>query len=430
MNFDSFNFHPKISAGIKALNFTTPTPIQEQAIPHLIAKKDLLGIAQTGTGKTAAFVLPILERLMQRAKGNVHGKVRALIIAPTRELAIQIDEVLRELGSQLDIKSALIFGGVNIGPQIKALDRGVDVVVACPGRLLDHIERKTINLSAIEMLVLDEADQMFDMGFLPNIRQIIKSLPTTRQTMLFSATMPNDIRALASEVLTKPVTVEVGRIAPPQTIDHALYPVAPHQKNDFLKALCNQIEIQSMLIFTRTKHRAKRLAEHLVSSGFSVTSLQGNLSQNRRVEAMNGFKEGKYKILVATDIAARGIDISSISHVINYDIPGTPETYTHRIGRTGRASRSGEAYTLVGNEDAKMIKAIEKLLGEPLQRRELQGFTYEKDISDPSTNPATVASRNFGGGNNSRGGGFRGRNSRDRNQSHSAQRTNRNSGNR
>ncbi len=418
MNFESFNFHPKIVAGIKSQNFVTATPIQEQAIPSVLAKKDLLGIAQTGTGKTAAFVLPILQHLMQTPKGNLVGKVRALILAPTRELAIQIDEVLRELGRETNIRSVLIFGGVNIGPQIKALAAGVDVVVACPGRLIDHIERQTINLATIEIVVLDEADQMFDMGFLPAIRQIVKKLPTNRQTLLFSATMPEDIRMLANQVLTKPITVEVGRIAPPQTIEHALYPVAPHQKNDFLKALFNQIEITSMLVFTRTKHRAKQLALHLNNSGYSVTSLQGNLSQNRRMEAMNGFKDGKYKILVATDIAARGIDISSISHVINFDIPGTPETYTHRIGRTGRASRSGEAYTLVGNEDAKMIKAIEKLLGESLERRQLKDFSYETDQSIDGKKPASNQGRPNGrpnGNQSSREGNFRKTNFRDRN---------------
>jgi len=377
MTFDSFNFHPKIAAGIKSEGFTTPTPIQAKAIPAVLERKDILGIAQTGTGKTAAFVLPILEHLMS---GN-RGKARVLIIAPTRELAVQIEEVLKNLGKEANIKSILIFGGVNIAPQIKKLRLGVDVVVACPGRLLDHIERKTINLSKIDTLVLDEADQMFDMGFLPAIKKIVKKIPTKRQTLLFSATMPDNIRSLANQILTNPVTVEIGRIAPPTTIDHSLYPVAPDQKKELLKALLKNITVESVLVFTRTKHRAKKLAVHLNEVGYETTALQGNLSQNRRTEAIKGFKSGKYKVLVATDIAARGIDISSISHVINFDIPGTAETYTHRIGRTGRAEKKGEAYTLVSNEDTKMIKAIEKLLGKAIKRQELEGFSYEKDTT-------------------------------------------------
>ena len=376
MDFQSFNLHPRITESIKAKGFTTPTPIQEKSIPQALAQKDILGIAQTGTGKTAAFVLPILQRLMKGPR----SKLRALIVAPTRELAIQINEVVQSLGGRTGLKSVLLFGGVGIHPQIKKLKSGVEIAVVCPGRFLDHIKRKTVNLSSIEILVLDEADQMFDMGFLPDIRKIVARLPKKRQTLLFSATMPDDIRKLANEILSKPETIEIGRIAPPQTIDHALYPVAYQQKTNFLLAMLKQIEVESVLVFTRTKHRAKRLAIKLEKSGYAATSLQGNLSQNRRQAAMQGFKKGKYTILVATDIAARGIDIASISHVINYDIPTTAETYTHRIGRTGRASRSGEAYTLVSGEDNKMVKAIEKLLGKRLVRRQLEDFSYEEEV--------------------------------------------------
>lgn len=389
MNFNTFNFHPNINSSIEEQGFATPTPIQEQTIPHALKKKDILGIAQTGTGKTAAFVLPILEHLMTGPR----GKVRALIIAPTRELAIQIEGVLKNLGKETGVKSVLIIGGINIKPQIKRINAGVDVIVACPGRLLDHIERRTIKLSTVEMLVLDEADQMFDMGFLPAIKQIVKKLPVKRQTLLFSATMPDDIRKLANQILSNPITIEVGRIAPPQTIEHSLYPVAPAQKINLLEDLLKTLTVESILVFTRTKHRAKRLAVKLSEIGYSVSALQGNLSQNRRTEAINGFKSGKYKVLVATDIAARGIDISSISHVINYDVPSTAETYTHRIGRTGRASKKGEAFTLISNEDSKMIRAIEKLLGKEIERRELKDFPYQKDTSSTEKTPQNNSNR-------------------------------------
>jgi ATP-dependent RNA helicase RhlE len=373
ITFEQFNFHNSINAAIKAQGFTSPTPIQAKAIPVVLDKKDVLGIAQTGTGKTAAFVLPILERLIA-TKSN---KIRAVIIAPTRELAVQIDQVIRELGAKTGLKSTTIFGGVSMNAQVQRLRDGVDIVVACPGRLLDHLRQKTINLSAVEVLVLDEADQMFDMGFLPAIRQIVRFLPVQRQSLLFSATMPAEIRSLAVSVLKNPVSVDIGNRAPLTTIAHALYPVSQNLKTEFLLALFKQIEISSVIIFTRTKHGAKRLAEKLGRTGYGITSLQGNLSQNRRQEAMEGFRKGKYKVLVATDIAARGIDISTVSHVINFDMPSTAEAYTHRIGRTGRASRTGEAYTLTTSEDGQMIRSIEKILGQSLERRKLEGFKYD-----------------------------------------------------
>jgi len=372
MDFQEFHFHPSIFAGLTAAGYSTPTPIQEQAIPSVLNGCDVMGLAQTGTGKTAAFVLPILQRLIQGER----GRVRALVVAPTRELAEQINEAIGLMGKQTRLKSMTIYGGVSVGPQIDKLKRGVDIVVACPGRLLDHLGQGTIDLSAIEVLVLDEADQMFDMGFLPDIRRILKFLPGQRQTLLFSATMPDDIRRLANDILTSPVTVQAGSTAPPVTVSHALYPVAQHLKTPLLLELLRHSDTESVLIFTRTKHRAKRLGEQLEKAGYKAASLQGNLSQNRRQAALDGFRDGTFQILVATDIAARGIDVSQISHVVNYDIPDTAEAYIHRIGRTGRAARSGDAFTLVTGEDTPMVRTIEKKLSAELERRTVEGFDY------------------------------------------------------
>jgi ATP-dependent RNA helicase RhlE len=372
MDFKTFNFHPQVSAGVSAAGYTSPTPIQEQGIPPVMQGLDVMGLAQTGTGKTAAFALPILHRLMQGER----GKVRALIVAPTRELAEQINEAINQLGKQTRLRSITIYGGVAVNPQIDKLKRGVEIIVACPGRLLDHIGQGTINLSNLEVLVLDEADQMFDMGFLPDIRKILKNVPDKRQTLLFSATMPDDIRRLASEILTKPVTIQVGSTAPPVTVSHAIYPVAQHLKTALLLELLQHTDTESVLVFTRTKHRAKRLGEQLEKAGYKAASLQGNLSQNRRQAALDGFRDGSYQILVATDIAARGIDVSQISHVVNYDIPDTPEAYIHRIGRTGRAARSGDAFTLVTTEDTLMVRTIEKKLNAQIERRTIEGFDY------------------------------------------------------
>jgi len=373
MTFQNFQFHPDVAAGIAAAGYVTPTPIQVQAIPAVMAGRDVMGLAQTGTGKTAAFALPILHRL----RLGPRSKVRALVVAPTRELAEQINDAFSVLSRQTRLTSTTIYGGVGLNPQIAALRRGVDIVVACPGRLLDHISQRTIDLSHLEVLVLDEADQMFDMGFLPDIRRILKTLPPTRQTLLFSATMPEAIRGLAGETLSKPVTVQVDRVAPAVTVSHALYPVAQHLKTALLLGLLQHTDTESVLVFTRTKHRARRIGEQLQQAGYRAASLQGNLSQNRRQEALDGFRDGTFQILVATDIAARGIDVSQISHVINYDIPDTAEAYIHRIGRTGRAARTGDAFTLVTGEDAAMVRAIEKILGKPLPQRQLSGFDYQ-----------------------------------------------------
>ncbi|MBT0654293.1 DEAD/DEAH box helicase [Geomobilimonas luticola] len=373
MQFKKFNLHPNVTAGVTAAGYVEPTPIQTQAIPSVMEGRDVMGLAQTGTGKTAAFALPILHRLMQGGRGHV----RALVIAPTRELAEQIHESIVALGKQTRIRSVTVYGGVNINPQIDKLKRGVEVVVACPGRLLDHIGQGTIDLSRLEVLVLDEADQMFDMGFFPDIRRILKQLPSKRQTLLFSATMPDEIRKLAHEVLTDPVTVQVGNTAPPVTVSHALYPVEQHLKTPLLLELLHHTDTESVLIFTRTKHRAKRLGEQLEKAGYKAASLQGNLSQNRRQAALDGFRDGTFQILVATDIAARGIDVSQVSHVINYDIPDTAEAYVHRIGRTGRAAKSGDAFTLVTGEDGVMVRTIERKLNASIERRTVEGFDYK-----------------------------------------------------
>lgn len=372
MTFEQFGFNARILSGVEAAGFTNPTPIQEQAIPAALEGGDVLGLAQTGTGKTAAFVLPILQRLLQ-------GKLRhprVLIVAPTRELAEQIHETVTTLGKETKVRSIPIYGGVSKTPQLRALHRGAEIIVACPGRLLDLHNEGAINLSKVEVLVLDEADRMFDMGFLPDIRRIIKLLPTQRQNLFFSATMPGDIRKLADEVLRNPTTVQIGMIAPAKTVSHALYPITQNQKTSLLLSLLDKLDTDRVLIFTRTKRRARNLASTLQSKRYRVTALQGNMSQPARQSAMDGFRTGKYEILVATDIAARGIDVAEISHVINFDMPDTVDAYTHRIGRTGRAHANGDAFTFAVEDDVPMIQEIEKLLKEPIEQRQLEGFNY------------------------------------------------------
>jgi len=384
MQFNDFKFHPQVAAGVHAAGYTTPTPIQAQAIPKVMQGRDVMGLAQTGTGKTAAFGLPILQRLVTGPR----KQVRALIVAPTRELAEQINDALNTLGKKTGLRSITVYGGVNINPQIQKLKQGVEIVVACPGRLLDHLQQGTIKLDKLEVLVLDEADQMFDMGFFPDIRRILAQLPKQRQNLLFSATMPKEIRSLANEVLNNPETVQVDTVAPATTVSHALYPVEQHLKTDLLLELLKHTDTESVLVFTRTKHRAKRLGQKLEKSGYRSSSLQGNLSQNRRQEALDGFRSGKYQILVATDIAARGIDVSQVSHVVNFDIPDTPEAYIHRIGRTGRAARSGDAFTMITGEDGAMVKAIEKVLGSSIERRTVDGFDYRVPAPERPAQPS------------------------------------------
>jgi len=364
LNFEAFNFHSLVAAGIAAAGYENPTPIQARVIPHIVNGCDVMGLAQTGTGKTAAFVLPILHRLVE----GKQGATRALIIAPTRELAEQIHQTIEILGRRTRVRSAAIYGGVGIQPQIHRLKRA-DIVVACPGRLLDHIRRRSIDLSQLETLVLDEADHMLDMGFIPDIRQILKYVPVKRQTLVFSATMPPEIRRLTGSILIDPAIVQVGVTAPADTVRHAFYPVAQHLKTALLLTLLENTDTKSVLVFTRTKYRAKSLGKKLSTAGYESASLQGNLSQSRRQASLDGFRDGKFKILVATDIAARGIDVTRISHVINYDIPSTPDAYIHRIGRTGRATRSGEAFTFVTDEDRKMVHAINRVMGSKIEQR-------------------------------------------------------------
>jgi len=366
MSFNDFQFHPKIKAGITACGYTSPTPIQREAMPAILAGRDMLGLAQTGTGKTAAFVLPLLQRLMDGPRKTV----RALIVAPTRELAEQIHENICMMGKQTGLRSVVVYGGVGKQPQIRTIRAGAEIVVACPGRLLDLLNEKAFNLRAVEVLVLDEADHMFDKGFLPDIRRIIKQLPTKRQSLVFSATMPKEIRHLAEEILHNPATVQINHTLPAPTISHVLYQVAKSKKTSLLKNIIKEREMDCALIFTRTKYKAKSLAQVLEKAGFSAASLQGNLSQQKRQQAMDGFRDGTYKILVATDIAARGIDVLGISHVVNYDVPDTAETYTHRTGRTGRATRSGEALTFADRDDGKMISLIERNLGKKMVREQ------------------------------------------------------------
>ena len=373
MTFEDFALHERVAAGIRAAGYTSPTPIQQQAIPAVMAGRDVLGLAMTGTGKTAAFALPILQRLMNGPR----NRTRALVVAPTRELAEQIHDAFKTLGQATNVRSATIYGGVGMNPQIQALRRGTEVIVACPGRLLDLMQQGHGDFRHLEVLVLDEADHMFDMGFLPDIRRLLRALPSERQSLLFSATMPSDVRHLVDETLTNPLTVEVERPVVANTVDHRLYPVPMHLKIDLLEALLKHWDARRVLVFTRTKHRAKRLAEQLDRRGFFTANIQGNLSQNKRQQALEGFKRGDYHVLVATDIAARGIDVSMVSHVVNFDVPDTEDAYTHRIGRTGRAEHEGDAVTFVTREDADMIRRIERRLAAPIPREELAGFAYD-----------------------------------------------------
>jgi ATP-dependent RNA helicase RhlE len=386
MDFETFNFHSGITAGISSAGYTTPTPIQAQAIMPVLDRRDVMGLAQTGTGKTAAFVLPILQHLVNGPR----GKIRALIIAPTRELAEQIHETVCSLGRETRLRSMTIYGGVSIKNQIRKLRAGAEIVVACPGRLLDHINQITVSLSRLEVLVLDEADRMFDMGFLPDIRRIVRHVPDKRQTLLFSATMPESIRSLCGEILNDAVTVKINHTAPVEAVTHALYPVAQDRKSDLLLELLNHTDTESVLVFTRTKHRAKRLGTVIEKAGYAAASLQGNLSQNKRQDALNGFRDGTYQVLVATDIAARGIDVSSISHVINYDMPDTTDAYTHRIGRTGRAAKTGDAFTFITPDDEAMVRNVERVIGRKVERHILEGFTDLKP--SPSRPPGSGAS--------------------------------------
>ncbi len=372
MSFNQFNLDSRLRAGIERAGYHEPTPIQTQAIPAALAGQDLIGTAQTGTGKTAAFVLPMLHRLLNAPQ----KQTRALIVTPTRELAEQIHQNIRVLSAGTNLRSATIYGGVGANPQIQALRSGVEIIVACPGRLLDLLARGHARLDRVEVLVLDEADRMFDMGFLPDVRRIIKAVPARRQTMLFSATFPRAVEQLARQSLKQPKRISVGISRPAHTVAHALYPVPQHLKRGLVLALLKQTDADSVLIFTRTKHRARRLHRQIQSAGYTVTSLHSDRSQGQRQTALRGFKSKQFQIMVATDIAARGLDVESISHVINFDMPDTADAYIHRIGRTGRAERSGKAFTLVTPDDADMIRKLEKIMGHRLERQTLEDFDY------------------------------------------------------
>ena len=372
MDFTHFKLDPVLSKAVKKAGYTKATPIQEKAIPSAMAGHDLIGTAQTGTGKTAAFVLPILHRLLSGPR----KKVRALIVTPTRELAAQINDTINELGADTNINSIPVYGGVGAGPQINALKNGVEILVACPGRLLDLVQQKHARLGTVEVLILDEGDRMFDMGFLPDVRRILKYVPNRKQTMLFSATFPPDVEQLASQALTKPKRIAVGISRPAHTVAHALYPVKQHLKSRLLMQILEITDTGPVLIFTRTKHRAKRLAHVIERTGRKVTSLHSNRTQGQRQTALNGFKNGDFQIMVATDIAARGLDVENISHVINFDMPDTADAYIHRIGRTGRAQRTGDAFTLVTEDDTVMVRTLEKILGNSLPVKKLEAFDY------------------------------------------------------
>ena len=390
MNFNQFNLDSRLNAGIRRAGYQKPTPIQVSAIPLALAGHDLIGTAQTGTGKTAAFVLPILQKLLTGPR----KRTRALIITPTRELAEQIHQTIGSLRSGTKIRSVAIYGGVGAPAQIEALQRGVEIVVACPGRLLDHIQNKHANLGGVEVLVLDEADRMLDMGFLPDIKRILKHVPARRQTMLFSATFPKEIESLAAQTLNRPKRVAIGLARPAHTVSHTLYPVPQHLKKGLLIKLLKQTDTNSVLIFTRTKHRARRLAKQIAQSGYRVTSLHGDRTQGQRTSALKGFKKGTYQIMVATDIAARGLDIDGISHVINYDMPDTADAYIHRIGRTGRAKRTGVAFTLFTPDDHEVVQKIEQIMKEKLPLQTLPDFAYDVPKPDYPQTARKLTPRN------------------------------------
>jgi ATP-dependent RNA helicase RhlE len=371
--FTSLKLHPSLLKGVKELGFARPTPIQADAIPPALEGRDVLAAAMTGSGKTAAFVLPILQRLIDKPRGTT----RALVLTPTRELAAQIVEELNDLAVHTPVTAASVFGGVGMGPQEHAFRSGVDVIVATPGRLLDHFTHPYAKLAGLEVLVLDEADRMLDMGFLPEIRKILRHLPAKRQTLFFSATMPDPILALTRDMLKNPVSINLERKAAPAVgITQAVYPVVQELKSALFLALLKRDDMKEALVFTRTKHRADRLAKYLGRNGIAVDRIHGNRSQPQRTAALAGFKSGKYRVLVATDIAARGIDIVELGHVVNFDVPKVPEDYIHRVGRTARAEAVGDAFTFVAPEEEGDLKRIERAVGKRLPRVVVPDFDY------------------------------------------------------
>jgi len=419
MPFAALGLESRLLSALKDAGYTEPTPIQSAAIPKILAGSDVIGIAQTGTGKTAAFVLPMLQLLAARPPVGAK-KIRALVIAPTRELAVQIDENARAYSRYIPFRMATVFGGVGERPQIQALRENVELIIACPGRLLDLMQQRHGDFTGLEFLVLDEADRMLDMGFLPDIRRIVKALPRKRQTLLFSATLSGEIEGLTHEFLQQPVMVQVGRRSnPAETVTQVAYEVPKHLKLALLVALLGQPGMESVLVFSRTKHGADRIARKLEASGIKSATLHSNRTQSQRLRALGAFKAGEVQVLVATDIAARGIDVDGISHVINYDFPMTNEDYVHRIGRTGRASMVGDALSFVCPDEHGDLRSLERFIGRGLPRKRLEGFDYAGAAPpEPAAPPRGPRGQRGGqsqgrgnGGGNRRGGGGGGRSS-------------------
>ena len=400
MSFNRFGFLPEVVRGTQAMGFVEPTAIQLRAFPIVLAGKDLIGTAQTGTGKTAAFALPILTLL------GKHAGLRCLVLEPTRELAAQVETAFRDYGRFTDLRVGLVHGGVGYGKQRDALKHGLDILVATPGRLLDLLEQRAMSLKDIKILVLDEVDRMLDMGFLPDVRRIVEKTSPKRQTLLFSATLPPEIERLSAWVLRDPELVEIGvRRSPAETVTHAVYPVAAEQKFDLLMALLERTNFDSALIFCRTKYGADRIAHQLKQGKHAVAVLHSNRTQRERIEALEGFKSGKYEVMVATDIASRGLDIAGVSHVINYDVPEHPEDYVHRIGRTGRAQNVGDAFTLTSGQELPALQAIERFIGQKIPRLKLENFSYVYTaLFEPES--ASRSRRAIGGGRTHRGYSF------------------------
>lgn len=410
VSFAELDLAPEVLRAVSDAGYTHPTPIQQQAIPLALSGRDLIGLAQTGTGKTAGFTLPIVHNLitapLAEANGDAVHRVRVLILTPTRELAAQVEASFRKYGKHTDLRVVPIYGGVGLEPQSKELRRGVDVVVATPGRLLDHMERGNVSFDDLEVLVLDEADRMLDMGFAPQLNRIVDDIPRYRQTLLFSATMPPEVEALARKYLRKPVVVQVGRRSEAaSTVTHAVYPVPRDRKNTLLVELLKKAEMDSVLVFTRTKHGADRVVRHLDDEGIAATAMHADKSQGERTRALDDFKAGKIRVLVATDIAQRGLDVSGISHVINYDVPQQPEDYVHRIGRTGRAAATGDAYTFMSPDEISMVRAIERTIAQQIPRISVPGYDFGTTadssvpvLSDPAPADVVAPVEASGGG--------------------------------
>jgi ATP-dependent RNA helicase RhlE len=393
--FSKLGLSDALAFAVQEMGYVTPTPIQTQGIPVVLQGGDVIGSAQTGTGKTAAFALPIIQRLA------THGKLRCLILEPTRELALQVEEAFQKFAKFTDLRVTIVYGGVGYGKQLEDLRRGVDILAATPGRLLDHMEQGNCSLKDVDILVLDEVDRMLDMGFLPDVRRIVAQTPKTRQTLFFTATLPPEIAQLASWALRDPVKIEIGRHrAPAETVSHGFYPVVASQKFELLQLLLERTDFKSVLIFTRTRMGADRIARKLLGSGHTVGVMHSDRNQRERIEALEGFKSGRFEVLVATDIAARGLDIAGVSHVINYDVPENAEDYVHRIGRTGRAHHTGDAFTLVTEDDVRDARSIERYMGVGVERKKLEGFPYiysalfdEKALAETAAVAAKPTSR-------------------------------------